>query len=75
MDPGAATDGNTLQKYIYLRTVAHNAGMDYLTQIPQTISSRGIPDSLDSYSKRAGHVTSVLDDILRQKAPPPPPIC
>ena len=70
-DPGAGPSGASLEKYIYLRNAAHRAGMDYLTQIPQSISSRSIPDSLDSYSQRADKVTSVLDDILHQQAPPP----
>ena len=41
--------------------------MDYLTHVPQDIA-RAIPDSLDSYSKRADQVTSLLDEILRQQA-------
>jgi hypothetical protein len=72
MDAGAVANGFAVQKYIYLRDVAHFAGMDYLTQMPQSISSRSIPDSLDSYNKRADKVTSVLDEILHRKAPPPP---
>jgi hypothetical protein len=70
-DPGTGQAGPSVEKYAYLRNAAHRAGMDYLTQIPQSISSRSIPDSLDSYSQRADKVTSVLDGILHQKAPPP----
>ena len=70
-DPGAGQNGRSAEKYVYLRNAAHRAGMDYLTEIPQSISSRSIPDSLDSYSRRADKVTSVLDGILQQKAPPP----
>ena len=44
--------------------------MDYLTEMPQDIS-RSIPDSLDSYTERAEQVTSLLDNILHQQAPPP----
>ena len=29
------------------------------------------PDSPDSYTQRADQMTSVLDDILHQQAPPP----
>jgi hypothetical protein len=57
-------------KHYYLRQVAHQAAMDYLTQVPQNIS-RGIPESLESYSERAAQVTSVLDEILHQQALPP----
>jgi hypothetical protein len=69
MDPGAHQCGGAADKYIYLRNVAHRAGMDYLTEIPTTMS-RSVPDSLDSFSKRAEEVTGVLAAILR---PPPPP--
>jgi hypothetical protein len=57
-------------KHYYLRQVAHRAAMDYLTQVPQNIS-RGIPESLESYSERAAQVTSVLDEILHQQTMPP----
>ena len=55
----------------FLRSVAHRAGMDYLTQVPQSISWQ-IPESLESCTERARQVTHVLDDILHQPAPPPP---
>jgi hypothetical protein len=58
------------QKHCYLRSAAHRGAMDYLTHIPQDIS-RSIPDSLDSYSKRADQVTSLLNDILHQQMLPP----
>jgi len=61
------------QKHHYLRHAAHRGAMDYLTQVPDEIS-RTIPDSLDSYSQRAGQVTSLLDDILHQPVPPPHPV-
>jgi hypothetical protein len=70
MDPGVGITGLLADKFVYLRNVAHRAGMDYLTQIPQDIS-RAIPDSIDSYSERADQVTSVLDEILHHKSPPP----
>jgi hypothetical protein len=59
-----------LDKQIYLRTVAHRAGMDYLTQVPQNLCWC-IPDSLDSYSRRADTVTTLLSDILHHQPPPP----
>lgn len=50
-------------KEVYLRRVAHRAGMDYLSHVPP-IAPRAIPDSLDSYNERAGRMTAVLDEIL-----------
>lgn len=70
-DPGPGQTGPAVEKFVCLRNAAHRAGMDYLTEIPQSISSRSIPDSLESYSERAHQVTSVLDEILHRKAPPP----
>lgn len=59
-------------KEIYLRQVAHRAGMDYLSEFPPT-GLLALPDSLDSFCDRAGRITSVLDDILRARALPRPP--
>ena len=56
---------------IYLRHAARRAGMDYLSHAAPT-RRRAIPDSLDSFSERAGRMTSVLDGIL-QKRPHSPP--
>jgi hypothetical protein len=56
---------------IYLRHAARRAGMDYLSHSTPT-ARRAIPDSLDSFSQRAGQKTSVLDAIL-QKHPHGPP--
>jgi hypothetical protein len=66
---GPAQSGAAAGRDLYLRQVAHRGGLDYLTKVPQSISEP-IPDSLDSYSERAGEITSVLDEILHQ--PPPP---
>jgi hypothetical protein len=57
-------------KHYYLRQVAHGTAMDYLTQVPQSIS-RSIPESLDFYTQRAAQVTHVLDEILHRPAVPP----
>jgi hypothetical protein len=54
----------------YLRQVAHRAGMDYLNQMPQTIS-QPITDARDSYTERANQQTSVLDEILHHPSRPP----
>jgi hypothetical protein len=56
---------------IYLRHIARRAGMDYLSHAAPT-ATKAIPDSLDSYSQRAGQVTSVLDDILHTHPHPIP---
>jgi hypothetical protein len=69
-DPGPGLTGLCADKFLFLRAAAHRAGMDYLTQLPQDIS-RAIPDSLQSYAERAEQVTSLLDEILRQKGAPP----
>jgi hypothetical protein len=51
---------------IYLRHAARRAGMDYLSHATPTLR-RAIPDSIDSFSERAGRRTSVLDDILEKR--------
>jgi len=68
-DPGAHMIELCPPKFVYLRTAAHRAGMDYWTDVPQNIS-RSVPDSLDSYSERAQHVSSVLDEILHHHPAP-----
>jgi len=56
---------------IYLRHAARRAGMDYLSHVAPT-RRRAIPDSIDSFSERAGRRTSVLDDILQKHSVIPP---
>ena len=56
-------------KCLYLRAVAHRAGMDYLTQVPEQLG-RVFPESLDFYSERAAQMTDVLEEILQQHPPP-----
>jgi len=57
---------------LYLRQLAHRAGMDYLTQLPQDLSEP-MPESFDSYAERAGQVTGVLDEILHHSPRQEPP--
>jgi hypothetical protein len=71
MDPGGGASGAAAEKYVYLRSVAHRGAMDYLTEVPQSLSWRAVPDSLDSFNERADRVTSVLDDILHKPVPAP----
>lgn len=63
-EPGAAGTKR------YLRHIAHRAGMDYLTQVPPSISWQA-PESVDSCAERAQQVTSVLDEILHHQVAPP----
>jgi hypothetical protein len=73
LDPAAGPSGITTEKYLYLRNLAHRAGMDYLIQVPDDIA-RPMPDSLDSYAERAVQRTSVLDEIIRRPRAPMPPL-
>jgi len=66
---GGLSDRET-HKHRYLRQIAHRGSMDYLTQLPLSLS-RLVPESLDSYTQRAVQVSSVLDEILHHQAPPP----
>jgi hypothetical protein len=68
---GETSGGLRGNEHAYLRRVARRAGMDYLTQLPQSISL-SISESPDSYTERAAQVTSVLDEILHHPAPPQP---
>jgi len=54
---------------VYLRKLAHQSGLDYLTEVPQGLPLR-MPESAESCRMRATQVTSVLDTILHQ-APRP----
>jgi hypothetical protein len=53
----------------YLRHIALRAGMDFATGLPESLEDP-IPDSPEVYNDRAAQVTSVLDGILHQPAPP-----
>jgi len=55
----------------YLRDLAHRAGMDYLTNIPEGLSHL-IPESLESCAERAQKVTSLLNEILHCPRPTQP---
>jgi hypothetical protein len=57
------------EKFVFLRNLAHRAGMDYLTRMPQEMR-RSLPDSLDSYTARAHQMTGTLDEIMKRKTPP-----
>jgi hypothetical protein len=55
----------------YLRKLAHDAGMDFLTTVPECLPAK-VPESADAYTQRATQVTSLLDSILRYTPLPPP---
>jgi hypothetical protein len=57
-------------KFAYLRSAAHRAGLDYLTQVGENLW-HSIPDSIESFSERAEQMTDLLDDILRHWLSPP----
>lgn len=65
-----APEGKRCGPCNFLRQLAHRAGMDFLTEVPQSFGEP-IPDSVDVYSERASTVTRVLDDILKQPQAPP----
>ncbi len=70
LEDGGSSSGVACFKEIYLRHLAHRAGMDYLSHLPGQFV-RPIPDSLDSFSQRAGRITPVLDEILHTHLVPP----
>jgi hypothetical protein len=54
----------------YLRKLAHQNGLDFLTGVPTSLS-QSVPENAEAYTLRATKVTSVLDTILHQIPPPP----
>jgi hypothetical protein len=58
-------------KELFLRQMAHQGGVEYRSHLTATGL---VPDSLESYSERAGQVTSVLDGILRNRPTVAPPL-
>jgi hypothetical protein len=74
-DTGATAPLIMSRKEIYLRHVAHRAGMDYLSHLPQRFRrTRAIPESLDDFNARARQMTSVLDEILHTHIRPSGPL-
>ena len=55
---------------VFLRKLAHQNGMDYLTTVPEYLP---VPESesAESYTSRASQMTSVLDKILHHSPIPP----
>ncbi len=55
--------------HIYLREVAQRAGLDYFSQVVETLAAKQ-DVSADEISLRADKLTSVLDDIIRRPTIP-----
>ena len=68
-EPRVAGISKLPEKFVFLRNLAHRAGMDYLTHMPQEMT-RSLPDSLDSYTTRAHQMTGTLEQILKRPTPP-----
>ena len=62
----------TTRKYCYLRQIACRGQMDFMSALPAILPSK-LPDNFDWVSRRAGEVTSVLNEILRGPSSPPMP--
>ena len=54
----------------YLRKLAHDSGLDYLTRVPQSLCQT-VPETVEAWNLRASQMTSVLDTILHRMPPPP----
>jgi hypothetical protein len=67
--PQSGLTAEAASTQVYLRKLAHQSGLDYLTEVPQGLPLR-IPESAESYRMRATQVTSVLDTILHQTPRP-----
>jgi len=70
IDLSEASHGKGGPGLTYLRKVAHQAGMDYLTQMPQSFAEP-LPESPESVANLAGQVSSVLEEILKRRPRPP----
>ncbi|HZR18547.1 MAG TPA: hypothetical protein VFE51_14745 [Verrucomicrobiae bacterium] len=54
----------------YLRKLAHQSGLDYLTSVPPSLCY-SVPETIEACNLRATQVTSVLDKILHRATVPP----
>lgn len=67
-DP-AGSGGTPSPKFVWLRRLAHEARLDYLTKAPPGMTLP-FPEAPESYSDRATQSSSVLDEILSRRSPP-----
>jgi hypothetical protein len=56
-------------KFRFLRALAHRAGMDYLTEIPEQMGET-FPEDTEAYTSRAETMTKVMGQILSQRTIP-----
>ena len=68
--PNTGLDSDATATQVYLRKLAHQHGMDYLTAVPNELPVFE-PESEESYNSRATQMTTVLDTILRRPSNPP----
>lgn len=68
-DPCAGLECRVSEKHARLREAAHQAGLDYLTDMPESLEDL-LPASLDSYSQRAEQMSGLLAHILERPTPP-----
>lgn len=68
--PPTGTHPGAIDTQFFLRQLAHRAGLDYLTQVPPSIS-QPVPESPESCRERAQQMTGILSGILHQSSPPP----
>ncbi len=73
LTPGSLNAGEVCLADLWLRKLAHRAGMDYLTGMPESIL-RSFPDSAECCQERATQVSDVLAAILSQQPPHRPRI-
>jgi hypothetical protein len=66
---GLFTGSGNSERDACCRALAHHHGLDYWTEVPRTLHQPQ-PDSPEWCERRAGHVTMVLEEILRQPKPP-----
>ncbi|HYG24124.1 MAG TPA: hypothetical protein VEH04_15195 [Verrucomicrobiae bacterium] len=60
-------------KELYLRQASQSAGMEFKRDMPLRFAAP-VPDSIDTFSHRAGQMTSVLDGILSHRSTHTPPL-
>ena len=68
LGPGASCEAALNQQY--LRKLAHQSGLDFLTSVPQSLRY-GESESVEFLQTRATQVTRVLDKILHHSPTPP----
>jgi len=68
--PDGAVTPESAATQQYLRRLAHENGLDYLTGLPQSLP-HSVSETIETCMSRATQVSSVLDRILHCIPPPP----